>query len=94
MAAADRVATGEGTAIVVAADAREAEPGSNEELTFSDAAAAIALGSQNVIAELLARATRYDDFFETARRDRDDYVSSFEGKFSVDRGYLRSLRWK
>jgi 3-hydroxy-3-methylglutaryl CoA synthase len=93
MAAADRVAAGGGNVIVVAADAREAEPGSNEELTFSDAAAAIALGSEHVIAELIARVSRYDDFFETARRDRDDYVSSFEGKFSVDRGYLRSLRW-
>ena len=94
-AATDRVAANAGgpdLAIVVAADAREAEPGSAEEVFFSDAAAAIALGSRDLIAELLSRATRYDDFFESARRDRDEFVSVYEGKFSTERGYLRSLR--
>lgn len=94
-AAADRIAAdpeGSGLAIAVAADTREAEPGSSEETLFSDAAAAIALGTRNVIAELIARSTRYDDFFESARRDRDQSVTLYEGKFSVDRGYGRSLR--
>lgn len=93
--AADRVAAnagGEDLAIVVAADAREAEPGSAEEISFSDASASIALGSRDLIAELVSRTTRYDDFFESARRDRDDFVSVYEGKFSTERGYLRSLR--
>jgi 3-hydroxy-3-methylglutaryl CoA synthase len=94
-AAADRVATdpeGSGIAVAVAADNREAEPGSSEEALFSDAAAAIALGSKDLIAELVARSTRYDDFFESARRDRDQTVTLYEGKYSVDRGYTRSLR--
>jgi hydroxymethylglutaryl-CoA synthase len=94
-AAADRLSANPDAAelaIVVAADAREAEPGSAEELSFSDAAGAIALGSRDLIAELLSRATRYDDFFESARRDRDEFVSTYEGKFSTERGYLRSLR--
>ncbi len=94
-AAADYIAAREGDhamALVVASDTREAEPGSSEELTFGDAAGAIALGTGNVIAELLARSTRYDDFFESARRDRDEFVTLFEGKFSIDRGYARSLR--
>ena len=95
-AAADHVAANPATgrlAVVVAADARESEPGSSEELTFGDAAGAIALGTRNVIAELLTRSTRYDDFFESSRRDRDEFVTLFEGKFSVDRGYSKSLRW-
>lgn len=95
LAAADHITASQDEgdlAMVVASDAREAEPGSSEELVFGDAAGAIALGKQDVIAELLARATRYDDFFESARRDRDEFVTLFEGKFSIDRGYARSLR--
>ncbi len=93
-AAADRIAVDQdgGIAVAVAADNREAEPGSSEEALFSDAAAAIALGTKDVIAELVARSTRYDDFFESARRDRDKSVTLFEGKYSIDRGYARSLR--
>jgi hydroxymethylglutaryl-CoA synthase len=94
-AAADRIAADpddKGIALAVAADCREAEPGSAEEAIFSDAAAAIAIGTEGVIAELLARSTRYDDFFESARRDRDHVVTLYEGKYSVDRGYARSLR--
>jgi 3-hydroxy-3-methylglutaryl CoA synthase len=91
-AAADRVGTAGGTAIVVAADTREAEPGSAEEALFGDAAAAVALGCEGVIAELIARASRYEDFFESVRRDRDRFVTLYEGKYSVDRGYVSSLR--
>ena len=94
-AAVDRIAADReagGVAVAVAADSREAEPGSAEEAIFSDAAAAIALGTQDVIAELVARATRNDDFFESTRRDRDDFVTVYEGKYSTDRGYTRSLR--
>jgi 3-hydroxy-3-methylglutaryl CoA synthase len=91
-AAADRVAAGAGIALVAAADTREAEPGSGEEALFSDAAAAVALGREGVIAALVARSSRYEDFFESVRRDRDEYVTLYEGKYSVDRGYARSLR--
>lgn len=90
--AADRVAANGGVAVAVASDAREAEPGTAEEAIFGDAAAAIALGAEDVIAELVARDSRYEDFFESVRRDRDDYVTLFEGKYSIDRGYTRSLR--
>jgi len=94
-AAADRIAAGlegSGVAITIAADTREAEPGSAEEALFSDAAAAIALGTRELLAELVARSTRYDDFFESVRRDRDKAVTLYECKYSVDRGYVRSLR--
>ena len=90
--AMDRVAADGGVAVAVAADTREAEPGSAEEMLFSDASAAIALGTQDVVAEIVARSTRYDDFFDSVRRDRDQYVTLYEGKYSVDRGYMHSLR--
>ncbi len=91
-AAADRIAVDGGVAVAVAADIREPEPGSTEEMLFSDASAAIALGTQNVVAEIVARSTRSDDFFESVRRDRDEYVTLYEGKYSVERGYMHSLR--
>jgi hydroxymethylglutaryl-CoA synthase len=91
-AAADRISVDGGVAVAVAADNREAEPGSTEETLFSDASAAIALGTENIVAEIVARSTRYDDFFESVRRDRDEYVTLYEGKYSVDRGYTHSLR--
>jgi 3-hydroxy-3-methylglutaryl CoA synthase len=74
--------------IVCSAETREAEPGSAEEMLYSDVGAAIAVGTQHVIAEFIAGATHYDDFFDGVRRDRDAYVNSFASKFSSDRGYI------
>ena len=89
--ALDRVASEGGTALICAGEAREAEPGTADEQTFADAAAAVAVGDTGVIAELLGRASIYDDFFESTRRDRDATVNTFDGKFSLDRGYHKSL---
>jgi hydroxymethylglutaryl-CoA synthase len=91
-AAFDLVAARGGTALVCAADTREAEPGFPEEQLFSDAAAAIAIGDSAVIAELVASASSYDDFFDTTRRDRDAAVNSFDSKFSTERGYIAPLK--
>ncbi len=79
------------TAIVAAADMREAVPGSDEEQLFGDAAAAVALGTDGVLAELVGAATRYDDFFDAVRRDRDTTVVSYASKFSTERGYQKNL---
>ena len=78
----------DGNVLVCAGDTRDAEPGSGEEMLFGDAGAAIAMGEQNVIAELISAATIYDDFLDTVRRDRDDFITSFASKFSTDRGYV------
>lgn len=77
---------------VCAADTREAEPNSGEEMLFGDAGAAVAVGNQNVIAELVSAATVYDDFLDTVRRDRDEFITSFASKFSTDRGYLAPMQ--
>lgn len=87
----DRVTSCGGAALICAADTREAEPGTGDEQTFSDAAAALTVGDSGVIAELIARASVYDDFFEATRRDRDATVKAFDGKFSLERGYHKSL---
>lgn len=80
-----------GAVIVCAGETREAEPGSAEEALYSDAGAAIAVGTRNVIAEFLAAATTYDDFFDGVRRDRDSYVNSYASKFSSDHGYIAPI---
>ena len=92
MAGLDRVAASpQQTLLVCAADTREAEPGSPEEQLFGDAAAAVALGGESVIAEVVTRTTCYDDFFDAVRRDRDTHVISYASKFSLERGYQRNL---
>lgn len=80
-----------GATLVCAADTREAIPGSIEEQSFGDAAAAVAVGSETVIAEAVATATVYDDFFDAVRRDRDTHVVSYASKFSVERGYRGNM---
>ena len=84
-------ANGEQATIVCAGETREGESGSAEEMSFSDAGAAIAVGSTNVIAEFVAGATVYDDFFDTVRRDRDSAVFSYASKFSSDRGFIAPI---
>ncbi len=80
-----------GAVMVCAGETRDAEPGSAEEALYSDAGAAIAVGTKDVIAELLAASTTYDDFFDGVRRDRDPYVNSYASKFSIDRGYIAPI---
>jgi hydroxymethylglutaryl-CoA synthase len=87
-AALDAVAAGSSQSVaVIAAEAREGEPESAEEMLFGDAAAAVMVGSERVIAELIARVSRSDDFLDEWRRDVDRCVQSFASKFSTARGY-------
>jgi hydroxymethylglutaryl-CoA synthase len=75
------------SAVVAAADVRDAVGGSAEELILGDAAAAVAIGEQHVVAELIRAASRSDDFLDEWRCDTDRYVNSFASKFSTSRGY-------
>lgn len=87
-AALDAVAAGSvETALVTAADCRDGAPESPEEMLFGDAAAAIAVGSENLAAELVAVVSRSDDFPDEWRRDTDAHVRSFASKYSLTRGY-------
>jgi hydroxymethylglutaryl-CoA synthase len=91
-AATDAVAAGRSeNVIVAAADTRNAPAGGDEEQFYGDGAAAIAIGSANVLAEIVSRGGVSDDFLETVRRDRDDYVTSFASKFTSERGYAHSM---
>jgi hydroxymethylglutaryl-CoA synthase len=91
-AALDAVAAGSvRTALVASADCRDGAPESVEEMLFGDAAAAVLVGSEGLVAELVAAATRYDDFPDEWRRDTDAQVRSFASKYSLTRGYTENV---
>jgi len=73
--------------IVTAADVRDGAPESPEEQTFGDAAAAVVVGQEGVIAEVIAQTSRSDDFFDEWRRDRDACVTAIASRYAVERGY-------
>jgi hydroxymethylglutaryl-CoA synthase len=77
--------------LVATADKREAEPGSPEEQMFGDAGAAVVIGSDNQIATLEARVSRYDDFLDVLRCSQDRYITSFSSKFTLMRGFQENV---
>jgi hydroxymethylglutaryl-CoA synthase len=91
-AALDAVAAGSvRTAVVAAADCRDGAPESSEEMLFGDAAAAVSVGSEGLVAELAAVVSRSDDFPDEWRRDSDAQVRSFASKYSLTRGYAENV---
>jgi len=91
-AALDAVAAGSvRTAVVAAADCRDGAPESAEEMLFGDAAAAVSVGSDSLVAELVATVSRSDDFPDEWRRDTDAHVRSFASKYSLTRGYTENV---
>ena len=93
LAAFDAVSAGAcGTALVVASDKRDGAPESAEEMALSDAAAAVTIGTDDVIAEIVAVHSRFDDFPDEWRRDRDWYVQAQASKYSLSRGLEENLK--
>jgi 3-hydroxy-3-methylglutaryl CoA synthase/uncharacterized OB-fold protein len=91
-AALDSVAAGSAdSALVTAADQRDGAAESAEEMLFGDAAAAVAVGRDGLVAELVAAASRSDDFPDEWRRDCDTEVRSFISKYSLTRGYMENV---
>jgi len=91
-AAFDAVAAGARRhALVVAAESRDPAPESEQEMAFGDAAAAVAVGAEEVIAELAGWAARSDDFLDEWRREADPHVHSLASKFSLRGGYQANV---
>jgi hydroxymethylglutaryl-CoA synthase len=89
--ALDAVAAGTArSALVVAADARPAEPASATEQLFGDGAAAV-LVTRDGVAEVIGVAGVTEDFTGPWRRTEDRYVRSFEPKLETEYGYARSV---
>jgi 3-hydroxy-3-methylglutaryl CoA synthase/uncharacterized OB-fold protein len=76
-----------GDALVVAADARRAKPGSAQELSFGAGAAAFSVGSDNIIARLIGQASRTLAFVDHYRANGEPYDYTWEERWIRDEGY-------
>jgi 3-hydroxy-3-methylglutaryl CoA synthase len=91
--ALDTVAAGSASRVIItAADTRLAAPRSMNERLFGDAAAAIEVGSDGVIARLLASHSTVDEMTDVWRKPDQSFVSGWEERFSITQGYQRVVR--
>ena len=74
--------------MVAASDYRAGMPKSQFEQLFGDAAAAVAIGSDGVIAEIETCYSLCSDFTDVWRKVSDPYVKSGEGRFIANEGYF------
>jgi hydroxymethylglutaryl-CoA synthase len=88
LTALDAVRASGSPVLVAAGDCRIPEPDSMNEQSNGDGGAAIALGSDGVIAEVIATQTLSDEFLGSFRADGQDYAKSFPG-FDTKLGYNR-----
>ncbi len=80
--------SGDDSALVVASDRRTAAPGSGEEQSFGDGAAALLLGRNNIIAAVEAHFAVNANFPHFWRRENDPFVQTTDARFVEDYGYM------
>jgi len=76
----------------VASDSRQGAAKGALEQTLGDGAAALTIGSENVIAELEDSYSVSSDFTDFWRTDEDRFVRSAEGRFIEEAGYLPTMQ--
>ncbi|MFL6277700.1 MAG: 3-oxoacyl-[acyl-carrier-protein] synthase III C-terminal domain-containing protein [Blastocatellia bacterium] len=92
-AALDTVAAGSASRVIVtAADTRLGAPRSMNERLFGDAAAAIEVGRNGVIANLLATHSTVDEMTDLWRKPGESFVAGWEERFAITQGYQRVVR--
>lgn len=92
-AALDSVQAGSTSYVIIAAaDTRMAAPKSANERLFGDAASAIEVGREGVIARLVGAHSTVDEITDVWRRNDDQFVSGWEERFAVTQGYNRVVR--
>jgi hydroxymethylglutaryl-CoA synthase len=92
-AALDSVEAGSASNVIIAAaDTRLAAPRSANERLFGDAASAIEVGRDRVIANLIAAHSTVDEITDTWRKGDDRFVTGWEERFAVTQGYQRVVR--
>ncbi|MDQ2736577.1 MAG: OB-fold domain-containing protein [Pseudomonadota bacterium] len=83
------VRAGGGNALVVASDLRQTRAASSQELDFGDGAAALLVGSRNVIAEYLGAGTLSVDFVDHFRQAGEDIDYAWEERWVRDEGIAK-----
>ena len=76
----------DGDVLVVAADNRKVRPASSQELDFGEGAAALLLGSKNVLAEFLGSSALTVDFVDRFRMAGEDIDYHWEERWVRDEG--------
>jgi hydroxymethylglutaryl-CoA synthase len=90
LAALDGITAGSAQrALVCAGDCRMGEPDTLAEQNCGDAGAAVLLGSDAGLAEIVATATVTDEFHGTWRTEEQDFLRAFPGSFETKYGYAR-----
>jgi 3-hydroxy-3-methylglutaryl CoA synthase len=79
-------------AVVVAADCRLGAAKGTLEQTLGDGAAAIAIGSKDVIAEIEGSYSIFSDFTDYWRAEGDTYIRTTEQRFIDEVGYLPTMQ--
>lgn len=89
MAALDTALAGHGEAVLVASEHRRTPCASREEMVYGDGAAAVSVGSQNLIAELVARESDCVDFVDHYRGAQSEFNYGWEERWIRDEGLLK-----
>src|SRR5436190_12096065 len=93
LAAIDSVKAGSASNVIItSSDTRLAAPKSANERAFGDAASAISVGTDRVIAELIGSHSTVDEMTDLWLNAGDQYVSGWEERFSNTQGYQRVVR--
>ena len=92
-AAIDTLAAGSAANVIVtAADTRLGQPKSANERGFGDAASALQVGREGVIASLIAAHSTVDEITDVWRQAGDRFTAGWEERFAVTQGYQRVVR--
>jgi len=82
---------GGGSTLFVAADCRNAKAASVQELLFGDGAAALTLGTENVLANFLGFHSINRDFIDHFRGEGSKFDYYFEQRWIRDEGYFKMV---
>lgn len=78
-----------GNQLLVASEHRRTKAGSRAEMLWGDAAAAVAIGDHDVIAQCLGVATHAVDFIDHYRGDGADFDYDWEERWIRDEGFMK-----
>jgi 3-hydroxy-3-methylglutaryl CoA synthase len=80
------------TMLIAVADCRQGAPSGDLEQALGDGAAALLLGNEGVIAEVLGSYFLADDFSGMWRADGDTFVRFWEDRMVLEKGYMALLQ--
>ncbi len=91
LAALDVAAAGKGKAVLVASEHRHTRCASREEMLYGDGAAAVAVGTDSVVAELVASHSQAVDFIDHYRSAGNDFDYGWEERWIRDEGLMKII---